>query len=264
MRSTCPSTRAESAYIYTTMQSLLFWRLCKRCKNMEKTPLRDAFVQRKDRFYLLDKGVVNAGFTKDFELLEIGCASGEAAQHLSEKGYSELTGIDIDAYVLERARATAPDCRFICADACALPFEDNSFRGIFSEAAFAVIPDKAAAAAEYFRVLKKNGRLLLNDFVLRQSTSASRQDIEGIPCLEGVQAFEKYIEIFRNAGFKTVYMKEEYPELIRIASSLSRRYGVPMSEIGSYIQCSFGNSKYVNEFFKNTKMSYYQIVFEKE
>ena len=33
---------------------------------------------------------------------------------------------------------------------------------------------------------------------------------------------------------------------------------------GNRIQCAFGNSKYVNEFFKNTEMSYYQIVFEKE
>ena len=246
------------------MQSLLSGGSANDVKSMETTPLRDAFVQRRDRFSLLDKGFANAGFTKDLKLLEIGCASGEAAQHLSEKGYFELTGIDIDEDVLERARAGAPGFRFICADACVLPFENGSFGGIFSEAAFAVISDKTAAAEEYFRVLKKNGRLLLNDFALRQSTSATRQDIQGIPCLEGVQAFEKYIEIFQNAGFKTVYLKEEYPELIRIAASLSHRYGVSMSEIGSYIQCLFGNSKYVNEFFKNAKISYYQIVFEKE
>ena len=39
---------------------------------MEKTPLRDAFTQRKDRFFLLDKGFINAGFTETLELLEIG------------------------------------------------------------------------------------------------------------------------------------------------------------------------------------------------
>ena len=145
-----------------------------------------------------------------------------------------------------------------------MPFADESFDGVFSEAAFAVIPDKAAAAAEYARILRSGGRFLLNDFALRKPTAAERRDIQGIPCLEGVQTAADYIEIFRNVGFKTVYQKEEYPELVRIAASLSRRYGVPMKEVGSYIQCAFGNSKYVNEFFKNTEMSYYQIVFEKE
>lgn len=231
---------------------------------MEKTPLRDAFTQRGDRFFLLDKGLKNAGFTETLGLLEIGCAGGEAAKHLSGKGFTRLTAIDIDAAVLERARECAPDCRFLCADACALPFADESFDGLFSEAAFAVIPDKASAAAEYARILRSGGRFLLNDFALRKPTAAERRDIQGIPCLEGVQTAADYIEIFRSAGFKTVYQKEEYPELVRIAASLSRRYGVPMKDVGSYIQCAFGNSKYVNEFFKNTEMSYYQIVFEKE
>lgn len=231
---------------------------------MGKIPLRDAFTQRKDRFFLLDKGLINAGFTVTLELLEIGCAGGEASEHLSGKGFRKLTAIDIDGAVLERARERAPGCRFICADACAMPFADESFDGVFSEAAFAVIPDKAAAAAEYARILRSGGRFLLNDFALRKPTAAARRDIEGIPCLEGVQTAADYIEIFRNVGFKTVYQKEEYPELVRIAASLSRRYGVPMKEVGSYIQCAFGNSRYVNEFFKNTEMSYYQIVFEKE
>ena len=115
---------------------------------MEKTPLRDAFTQRGDRFFLLDKGLKNAGFTETLELLEIGCAGGEASEHLSGKGFTKLTAIDIDGAVLECARERAPGCRFICADACALPFADESFDGVFSEAAFAVIPDKAAAAAE--------------------------------------------------------------------------------------------------------------------
>ena len=47
---------------------------------MEKTPLRDAFVQRKDRFFLLDKGLINAGFTEMLELLEIGCAGGGSSK----------------------------------------------------------------------------------------------------------------------------------------------------------------------------------------
>ena len=43
----------------------------------------------------------NAGFTETLELLEIGCAGGEAAKHLSVKGFTKLTALDIDGAVLE-------------------------------------------------------------------------------------------------------------------------------------------------------------------
>lgn len=67
---------------------------------MEKTPLRDAFTQRGNRFFLLDKGMKNAGFTETLELLEIGCAGGEAAKHLSVKGFTKLTASILTALYL--------------------------------------------------------------------------------------------------------------------------------------------------------------------
>ena len=231
---------------------------------MHRTPLRDAFVKRDKRFLLLDKGLGLAGFSQGDALLEVGCAGGEAAVHLTQAGYTSLTAVDIDPVAVDAAREVCPGVSFVCADACAMPFAARSFDGIISEASFALIPDKAAATREYARVLRPGGRVLLNDFALKRDTGATRRDIEGIPCLEGVQTVEKYIEIFQSAGFKTLLCTEEFPELVRIARSLSREYGIPMSEVGKYIQRAFGNDNYVNEFFEKTSMSYFRIIFEKE
>lgn len=231
---------------------------------MERTPLRDAFVKRDKRFLLLDKGLALAGFSRGDKLLEVGCAGGEAALHMTQAGYTALTAVDIDPTAVDRARAACPSVDFVCADACDLPFVPMSFDGIISEASFALIPDKAAAAREYARVLRPGGRVLLNDFALKCDSTATRRDIEGIPCLEGVQTAEKYIEIFQSAGFKTLLCQEEFPELVRIAMSLSREYAVPMREVGRYIQRAFGNDNYVNEFFEKSSMSYFRIIFEKE
>lgn len=231
---------------------------------MERTPLRDAFVKRDKRFLLLDKGMGLARFSTGDALLEIGCAGGEAACHLTQSGYTALTAIDIDPAAVKAAHAACPGVDFRCADACAMPFAAASFDGIFSEAAFALIPDKTAAAREYARVLRPGGRILLNDFALKRDSTATRRDIEGIPCLEGVQTVEKYIDIFQSSGFKTLLCQEEFPELVRIAMSLSREYGVPMREVGKYIQRAFGNDNYVNEFFEKSSMSYFRIIFEKE
>ena len=158
---------------------------------MLKLPLRDVFVKREKRFVLLDAGCERAAFRADSKLLEVGCAGGEAAAHMAELGYSKLTAVDIDADIIAEARKKAPDCDFACADACALPFESGSFDGIYSEASFALISDKSMAAEEYFRVLKKGGRVLLNEFALRIRTDSRRRSVEGIPMLMGVQTMER-------------------------------------------------------------------------
>ena len=230
---------------------------------MEKISLRDAFVKREKRFLLLDSGCERAGFDKSAALLEIGCAGGEAAAYMWERGYERLSAIDIDAEIIEAAKKAAPNCRIMQADACALPFEEESFDGLFSEAAFALIPDKAAAAAEYYRVLKGGGRLLVNDFALRLKTGADRRCMEGIPMLMGVQTMALYKDIFEKAGFRCVYESEEFAELIRIAISLSKTYGISPTEVGKYIVSAFGRDEFVNDFFSQTQMSYCQMIFEK-
>ena len=230
---------------------------------MEKLSLRDAFVKREKRFMLLDKGCEKAGFEKSQKLLEAGCAGGEAAEHMFEKSYERLWAIDIDGEIIEQAKARVPGCSFLCADACALPFEKESFDGIYSEAAFALIPDKAAAAGEYARVLKKGGRLLLNDFMLRSVSDSDRRCMEGIPMLMGVQTAQVYKHVFEQQGFSCIYEREEFPELIRIAISLSKTYNISPTEVGQYIVASFGRSEFVSDFFSQTQMSYCQMIFEK-
>lgn len=230
---------------------------------MEKISLRDAFVKREQRFRLLDKGSALAGFGREGSLLEIGCAGGEAAEYMLRQGYGNLSAIDIDAEAVKEAEKRVSGCRFICADACAMPFEDESFDGLFSEAAFALIPDKAGAAAEYFRVLKKGGKFLLNDFALRIKADADRRCMEGIPMLMGVQTMELYREIFEAQGFRCVYENEEFAELIKIAISLSKTFGISPTEVGKYIVSAFGRDEFVNDFFSQTRMSYCQMIFEK-
>lgn len=233
-------------------------------KRMEKQSLRDNFVKRDKRTLLLDKGMAQAGFTHDSALLEIGCAGGEAAEYMAEAGYRKLWAVDIDPKIVEKARARTDRCTFVCADACCLPFADGSFDGVFSEAAFSVITDKAAAAGEYARVLRSGGRFLLNDFTLRTERAEAAANGTGIPALEGVQTMAVYQQLLESRGLRCIYAREEFPEFIRIAISLSRSFQVSPSQVGQFIVSSFGSDEFVTDFFSNTKLSYCQMIFEKE
>jgi ubiquinone/menaquinone biosynthesis C-methylase UbiE len=232
---------------------------------MEDLPLRDAFQRRDKRFQLLDKGIRRAGWHgKSLKILEIGCANGAAAEHLRKEESFLLCSIDLDSAVIAQAAREYPACTFLCADACRLPFAPESFDGLFSEAAFSVIPDKDAAAAEYARVLRPGGRVLINDFILRAAPAGPRASDTGIPCFDGVGTLEEYEAVFARRGLHCLYRKEDYFSFLRIAESLSKCYDVSGAEIGRYIREKFGSDRFVDDFFAQSGMSYAQIILEKD
>ena len=230
---------------------------------MDQIGLQKAFAKRENRFLLLDKGVSLAGFSQEDALLEIGCAGGEAAVHLYENGWKKITAVDLDEHMLKQARKAAPGCRFLCADARALPVENESFDGLFSEAAFSVMPEKKPAAAEYARVLRHGGRFLLNDFCLRSDSDVLQREGLGIPMLEGVQTMDVYEALFTAEGLSCLYRREEYLTLLQIGDSLRRGFGVSPRELGGYIAEACGDEVGAVSFFTQTEISYCQMIFKK-
>ncbi|MDF2460351.1 MAG: Methyltransferase, ubiE family [Nitrospira sp.] len=96
--------------------------------------------------------------------LDVGCGSGQLALMAARDGL-QVTGVDIAANLIERARSRARaenlQARFEEADAEALPFEDESFDVVASliGAMFAPRPD--LVAGELVRVCKPGGTIAM-------------------------------------------------------------------------------------------------------
>lgn len=106
-------------------------------------------------------------------VLDIGCGGGvdtlAAAIMVGPRG--KAVGIDLVAEMLARARKNLggthlTNVSFREATAEELPFPNESFDVVLSNGVFNLIPDKARALAEVFRVLKPRGRLMIADQVL--------------------------------------------------------------------------------------------------
>ncbi len=106
-------------------------------------------------------------------VLDIGCGGGFdvifAATMVGSKG--NVTGIDVTSEMLERSKKNVQETsienvtlRQTTAEE--LPFPDNNFDVIISNGVFNLIPEKAKAFSEVFRVLKLSGRLMLADQIL--------------------------------------------------------------------------------------------------
>lgn len=106
---------------------------------------------------------------KEAKILDIGCGYGRVLNELSLNGYKNLYGVDFSYKMIERGRKQFPKINFTVQEDKRLPYEDNSFDSIILFAVLTCIvvdEDQIFLMNEIKRVLKPNGLLYINDFLL--------------------------------------------------------------------------------------------------
>jgi SAM-dependent methyltransferase len=106
------------------------------------------------------------------KVLEVGCGPGLLSTRLAGEHGLDVTGLDLDPAMIERATANAARSlgnredrpSFVVGDVAALPFADASFDLVVCTFAIHHWADPAAGLTEIRRVLRPDGRLLAWDF----------------------------------------------------------------------------------------------------
>jgi ubiquinone/menaquinone biosynthesis C-methylase UbiE len=100
-------------------------------------------------------------------VLDVGCGPGILAIRLAKYGY-EMTGLDIDAQALQRAKENAEiegvEVEFREGDGSSLPWPDEAFDGVASLHLLHEAKDPGRVLKEAHRVLKPGGILAMVDF----------------------------------------------------------------------------------------------------
>lgn len=94
-------------------------------------------------------------------VLDVGCGRGESLAWLERRGFVGI-GLDRDERALAIAAARVASALFH-GDGDRLPFADACIDAVLSECSLSLMPDRRAALAEWARVVKLGGRLLLAD-----------------------------------------------------------------------------------------------------
>ena len=104
---------------------------------------------------------------KTRSVLELACGTGIVTRVLRTYLPSKvkLIATDLNEPMFRQAAAkfgTGEKVRWLEADACALPFDDGKFDAVVCQFGIMFVPDKALAAREAYRVLKRDGLFIFN------------------------------------------------------------------------------------------------------
>lgn len=186
-------------------------------------------------------------------VLDIGCGPGASLGLLRAAGINGF-GLDGSDELLGEAGTKGPVLK---GDAMALPFKDAVLDGVLCECVLSLMQDKSLCLREIRRVLKKGGKLLLNDLYLRdggpdkllevatcrfepsygcqpQVDGKNSSSNQGVSCLDGAEPLDVMKQLLKNAGFAMEGFSDETRALKELAVKLIFRFGSPAGFFGQW------------------------------
>lgn len=159
----------------------------------------------------------NAEITSESNILDAGCGTGQTAAYLYNQFGASVTGIEINPIMIKKARNRIATHKLpvelVEGSIEKMPFADKTFDLIICESVLAFV-NKDLALSEFFRVLKKGGRLIANEMTINSPLHPHNQkeirDFYGVDSLLFEQDWQK---ILKSAGFSEVSTEMVIPSL---------------------------------------------------
>jgi SAM-dependent methyltransferase len=151
-------------------------------------------------------------------ILDLGSGGGFdcflAANRVGKSG--KVIGVDMTPEMIDKARENTrkgefENVEFRLGEIENLPVADGTVDVVISNCVINLSPDKERVFEEAFRVLKRNGRLMVSDIVLlKKLPEIIRKSVQAyIWCLSGAEMKDKYLKMIEDAGFQEVKIVEE-------------------------------------------------------
>jgi ubiquinone/menaquinone biosynthesis C-methylase UbiE len=173
-------------------------------------------------------------------VLDVGCGTGFLALRFAELGH-DVTGIDLSSQMIERARRKAEQAGhqidFRIGDAVAIDCADETYDVVVARHVIWTLPDPRRGVAEWLRVLRLGGRLLLiegkwaDNEALALSYARPASQLIG-RLLDAATAF-----VLRSgAGYPRRLLNRRYP---RVEVQLPFSGGPTAGQLGDFLEANF-------------------------
>ena len=156
---------------------------------------------------LTDRALEVCSFAIGAQLLDVGCGVGASVDHLCSRFGYDVCGVDTSLTLITEGLSRNPAMRLKVAAAEALPFAASSFDGILCECVLSLMEEPLTALAEFERVLRSCGWLILNDLYVKSATEPKIG-------LRGAVARNQIESWLSQSGF-TIVMWEDHTILLQ-------------------------------------------------
>jgi len=161
-------------------------------------------------------------------LLDLGCGAGMdlflASKLLGPTG--KAIGVDFTEEMVVRGRQLAEkyqatNVEFVHSPIENMPFEDNTFDVIISNCVLNLVEDKQAAFREIGRVLKKGGRFVISDILLKKEMPEDLQNdkLSISACIGRAASYEVYKKSLELVGLTDVEITDLKKDLNTLYSN---------------------------------------------
>ena len=204
-------------------------------------------------------------------VLDVGCGAGVTAERLSTRYSLSACGIDPSSVLLGSARARSDHLPLIRAAAERLPIADASVDAVLAECVLSLLPDAARALAEFARVLRPSGMLVLSDVYTRSIDRVPPSPrISHLPCLPGAMTAEALVKRLQANRFRLGRWEDHSDALARLAVQVLWETGSTQSlwcasaSAGSPVASAGPDATGdVDGAFRPTKLGYFLLLADK-
>jgi sarcosine/dimethylglycine N-methyltransferase len=177
------------------------------------------------------------------EVADFCAGLGGPARYLAHKYGAIVTCIELNPHRAAAAadltrRVGLTQCvRIVRGDVMRVPLAPALMDAVISQEALLHVPDKRAALAEAYRVLKHGGRLVFTDWAEhRQLDETDRASMWRGIAAQSVQSFVSYPRLLREIGFRSVTAEDltaEWGEILEERFAMYRKLREETARLGT-------------------------------
>lgn len=165
-------------------------------------------------------------------VVDVGSGSGvdvlTAARRTGPTG--RVFGVDMTAAMIAKAEANVrkagtPHVQILEGRADDLPLDAGSADVVTSNGVLNLVPDKAQAFREIYRILRSGGRIQIADIVLSKPVGASSKANPQLwaECIVGAVPEDEYVALARSAGFEDLVVIDRLDYFARSTNEGTRK-----------------------------------------